>query len=160
LVAAVRPRCDNRTDPENVRILKLLEQRVAMPFPTETPLETLLLHVKETTSALDGKGIPVYVDPIGLQEAEKSMTSTVIFDAKDVPLQTSLRVCLRQLGLAYRVKDGFVMITCDSDVESELLPIAENPFMIVGHSLLALLAAAFGGIAAPVVAGRRERRQP
>ena len=40
-------------------------------------------------------------------------------------------------------------------VESELLSSAENPFMIVGHSLLALLAAAFGGIAAPIVAGRR-----
>ncbi len=151
------PPCDNRTDPANARILKLLEQPVPMRFPTRTPLETLLKHVKEATSALDGKGIPVFVDPIGLQEAEKSMTSTVIFDVKDVPLQTSLHVCLQQLGLAYRVKEGFLLITCDSESESELLPSAENPFVIVGHSLLALLAAAFGGVAAPIVAGRRER---
>ena len=149
------PPCDNRIDPANARILKLLEQPVPMRYPTETPLETLLKHVRDATPDPDGKGIPIFVDPIGLQEAEKSMTSTVILDIEDVPLQTSLHVCLQQLGLAYRVKDGFVMITCDSDVESELLPIAENPFLIVGHSLLALLAAAFGGIAAPIVAGRR-----
>jgi hypothetical protein len=108
------------------------------------------------TSALDGKGIPVVVDPIGLQEAEQSMTSTVIFDVEDVPLQTSLHICLQQLGLAYRVKDGYLWISCDSEWESELLPSAENPFVIVGHSVLALVAAALGGIAAPIIAARRQ----
>jgi hypothetical protein len=150
------PACDDRTQPDNARILKLLEQPVPMRFPTQTPLEALLKQVKEATSALDGKGIPIYVDPIGLQEAEKSMTSTLIFDTETVPLKTSLHVCLQQLGLAYRVKDGYLMITCDGESKTELLPGAENPFVIVGHSLLALLAAAFGGIAAPIVAGRRD----
>jgi hypothetical protein len=150
------PPCDDRAAPANAHILKLLKQHIPMRFPTKTPLDALLMHVKEVTSALDGKGIPVVVDPIGLQEAEQSMTSTVIFDVEDVPLQTSLHICLQQLGLAYRVKDGYLWISCDSEWESELLPSAENPFVIVGHSLLALVAAALGGIAAPIVAGRGE----
>jgi hypothetical protein len=150
------PPCDDRAEPANARILELMKQRIPMRFPTKTPLDALLIHVKEATLALDGKGIPIFVDPIGLQEAEKSMTSTVIFDVEDVPLQTSLHICLQQLGLAYRVKDGFLQISCDSEWESELLPSAENPFVIVGHSLLAVVAAAIGAAAAQIVAGCRE----
>jgi hypothetical protein len=55
-----------------------------------------------------------------------------------------------------RVKDGFLQISCDSEWESELLPSAENPFVIVGHCLLSVVAAAIGAVAAPIVAGRRE----
>jgi hypothetical protein len=150
------PPCDDRAEPANARILELLKQRIPMRFPTKTPLEALLKHVREATLALDGKGIPIFVDPIGLQEAEKNMTSTVVFDVEDVPLQTGLHVCLQQLGLAYRVKDGFLQISCDSEWESQLLPSAENPFVIVGHCLLSVVAAAIGAVAAPIVAGRRE----
>jgi hypothetical protein len=149
------PPCDDRIRPDNARILKLLEQPVPMRFPTETPLEAILKYVKEATSVLDGQGIPVYVDPIGLQEAEKSMTSTVIFDGEGVPLQASLHICLRQLGLAYRVKSGFLMISSDTETETEIMPGAENPFIIAGQCLFALVAAGLGGIAAPMVAGRR-----
>jgi hypothetical protein len=150
------PPCDDRAEPANARILKLLKQRIPMRFPTKTPLDALLIHVKEASSALDGKGIPIFVDPIGLQEAEQSMTSTVIFDVEDVPLQTSLHACLQQLGLAYRVRAGFLQISSDSESESELLPSAENPFVIVGHCLLSVVAVAIGAVAAPIVAGRRE----
>jgi hypothetical protein len=62
-----------------------------------------------------------------------------------------------QLGLAYRIKDSYLIITCDGESRTELLPGAENPFVIVGHSLLALLAAALGGIAAPIIARRTVR---
>jgi hypothetical protein len=47
-------------------------------------------------------------------------------------------------------------ISCDSEWESELLPSAENPFVIVGHSVLALVAATLGGIAAAIIAARRQ----
>jgi hypothetical protein len=124
-----------------------------MHDPTPKPREDLLRGVKEKTTGRDGKSIPIFVDPIGLQEAEKSMSSTVVFDMDAVLLKNSLLICLQQLGLAYRVKDGFLMITCDSE---ELLPMSENPFVIVDHSLLALVAAGLGGLAAPMVAGRRE----
>ena len=70
----------------NARILKALEQPVPMHFAEETTLEDVLKHVAEATKGPDGTNIPIYVDPIGLQEAEKSMTSIVRLDLDGVPL--------------------------------------------------------------------------
>ena len=44
-----------------------------MSFADETPLEDVLKYVKQATTTNNYSGIPIYVDPIGLQEAEKSM---------------------------------------------------------------------------------------
>ncbi|HKI17391.1 MAG TPA: hypothetical protein VKA15_05905 [Isosphaeraceae bacterium] len=61
----------------------------------------MLAYVKSSTkSPTYPAGIPIYVDPVGLQEAEKSMTSTVTIDLEQVPLRASLRLLLQQLGLA------------------------------------------------------------
>jgi hypothetical protein len=145
------PAFDNKSDPECARILKLLEEPVPMHFPNSMTLEELLNHVKKETTHLDGKGIPIYVDPIGLQEAERSMSSTIgaRIDRDDIPLKSSLHLCLRQLQLAYRVKDGFLQIIYDDDER----PIIDDSFLIVGHSLFGLIVAALGGAAAPLVAG-------
>ena len=65
-----------------------LEKPVPMNFTEETPLEDIVKYVKEQTKGSIKSGIPIYVDPIGLQEAEKSMTSTVRnLDLKDLPLR-------------------------------------------------------------------------
>lgn len=145
------PPCDDRTAPANASILSELERPIPMHFPKPTPLEHLLKHVRNETAGLEGKGIPVFVDPIGLQEADKSMTSTVIFDhAMDVPLRSSLAVCLRQLDLKYTVKNGYLQIS--SDTQDEILPDFEESFIVVGQSLFALLAAIFGAGAAPLLA--------
>ena len=68
-------------------------------------------------------------------------------DADGLPLKTTLRLCLRQLDLDFSVQDGYVLITSEDQVASDL----EDPFLIVGHCLLALLAAGFGAIAAPLI---------
>ena len=60
----------------NARIMAALERPVPMRFPDETPLEDILKYVQTVTTGPDGKGIPIYVDPIGLQEADKNMNST------------------------------------------------------------------------------------
>ncbi len=145
------PAFDNKSDPECARILKLLEQPVPMHFPNSTTLEELFKHVKKETTRLDGKGIPIYVDPIGLQEAERSMSSTIgaRIDRDDIPLKSSLHLCLRQLQLAYRVEDGFLQIIYNDDEG----PIIDDSFLIVGHSLFGLIVAALGGAAGPLVAG-------
>ncbi len=118
-------------------------------------IRNLLKYIKKATAGADGKGIPIYVDPIGLHEGEMSLTSTIQIDVEGVPLRTTLHLCLKQLGLTYEVKDGYLMIT--SDFSGDVLLVSEDPFLIVGHCLLALLAAVFGGAAAPLIAGRRER---
>ena len=100
----------------------------------------------------DGKGIPIYVDPIGLLEADKTMTSTLgNMDVDGVPLRTSLRLCLKQLDLTYSVKDGLLFITSLESHDASLLSAWADAFQVVGHCVLALIAAGLGGLAAPFV---------
>lgn len=105
-------------DPKSRLILNKLDDLVAMKFPDETPIEDILKHVKENTKSSEmPRGIPIYVDPIGLQEAEKSLTSTVKIDLEGVPLKRTLQLALRQLGLAYLVEDGMIYITTQDSVD-------------------------------------------
>jgi hypothetical protein len=135
----------------NARIRQALGQTVPMRFPQETPLEDLLRYIQISTQAPDGKVIPIYVDPIGMQEAEKTVSSTVIINLEGVALRTSLRLCLEQLDLTYAVRDGLLLVTSE---ERRFVPLDQDPFLIVGHCLIALLAASLGAMLAPFVSGR------
>jgi hypothetical protein len=151
-VATGFPASSNAIAAANARVHNALERPVPMRFPRDTPLEDVLHYVRAATRAADGTGIPIYVDPIGLQEVERSMSSTVQIDVEGVALRTSLRLCLDQLFLTYRIRDGLILITSK---ESSVTPVYEDPFLIVGHCLLALAAAGVGGIVAPLVLDRR-----
>jgi hypothetical protein len=96
-------------------IVAALDKPVAMPFAQETPLEDVLNHIKTATKRPADSGIAIYVNPIGLQEAEKSMASTIRIDVEGVPLRTTLRLLLRQLDLGYYVKDGMLNISSLED---------------------------------------------
>ena len=64
-----------------------------MSLNVETPLEDVLKYIKKATTSSNYSGIPIYVDPIGLQEVEKSMTSTVRnIDLNGVPLKVTLKL--------------------------------------------------------------------
>jgi RNA polymerase sigma factor (sigma-70 family) len=106
-------------DAKSKLILARLNQAVAMPFFDETPLEDVLKYIKQSTTSPEfPSGIPIYVDPVGLQEAEKSMTSTVRnMDLEGVPLRRTLQLLLKQIDLIYFVDDGLLCIT-SSDSES------------------------------------------
>jgi hypothetical protein len=148
-----------RSDPKSItaahaRIHEALNQPVPMHFLKETPLEDVLNSIKTATTGADDKSIPIYVDPIGLLESDKTMTSTVTnIDLDSVPLRTSLRLCLAQLDLAYYVKDGLLLITSRESEDLPLSTATDDAFQVVGHCVLALIAAALGGLAAPCVCG-------
>jgi hypothetical protein len=62
------------------------------------------------------------VDPRGLADAEKTMSSTVRgLDLEGIPLKTTLRLALRQLGLASCVRDGVLMISTPQGILDELM---------------------------------------
>ena len=143
-----------RTNSRNKSILKALEMPIPMHFPKAAPLEDVLKHIKAQTTTGDYKGIPIYVDPVGLQFAGQTMTSKVIIDVEGTALKNSLALCLRQCDLSFTVRDGFLMIT----EAGRPLPAYADPFLIVGHCLLALLAATVGGVLAPLVADARGRQ--
>jgi hypothetical protein len=103
----------------NKAIDDLLEKVVPMHFANETPLEEVLKYLKENLKDGKGKSIPIYLDPIGLQQAEKTPQSTVTLDLDDLPVRTTLRLVLDQLSLGFRVRDGIVYIQDNSTIAEE-----------------------------------------
>jgi len=116
-------------DPKTKSIQAKLDQPIAMSFPNETPLEDVLKYIKTATQDANDTGIPIYVDPLGMQEADKTLTSPVSIDLEGVPLKRTLRLLLKQLGLTYTVKDGYLMITSetseDQQTEIRVYPVAD-----------------------------------
>jgi hypothetical protein len=99
------------TQPKTKLVMNLLEKPISMSFNEDTPLEDVLKYVSASTKSDHSPGIEIYVDPKGLQEAEKSMSSTVRnLDLEGVPLKTTLRLLLKQLALGYVVKNGLLII--------------------------------------------------
>ncbi len=116
-----------------------------MPFATETSLEEAISYIKKaTTDASMPRGIPIYIDPVGLNEAEKTMMSPICLDMEGVPLSHSLKLLLKQLDLRFEVRDGLMTITY---VKSTHDPDAERlAFLQIGHCWFAILAGILGGM--------------
>ena len=124
--AAAPARPSRKEDPadleRNKAIQAQLNHPLSMSFPRETPLEDILKYIKSNTTDEKLKfpnGVPIYVDPQGLQEAEKTITSPVSLEIDGVPLRTTLRLILNQIGLDYRVRDGLVFISAISSLNEE-----------------------------------------
>ena len=100
---------NDKSDRSQVIVAKLAES-VPMLFQDDTPLDGVLKYIKAATKGPADSGIPIYVDPVGLQEAEKSLTSTIRIGVEGVPLRRTLRLLLRQLDLTYYVSDGLLVI--------------------------------------------------
>ena len=83
-----------RNNSRNRSILEALELPIPMHFPDGAPLEDVLKYVKAQTAIGAYQGIPIYVDPLGLQFVRRTMTSTVIVDVEGAALKNSLTRCL------------------------------------------------------------------
>jgi len=108
------------TNPKSKALFKKLEEPISMLFANETPLDDVLKYIKQASTTKTYAGIPIYVDPKGLKEAEKTLTSTVSIDLEGVPLKTTLRLALKQLDLAYCVRDGVLIISSVAGIAGEL----------------------------------------
>jgi hypothetical protein len=98
-------------DPATKLIWDRLEDKIDLRFE-KTSLEDVFKLIKSATCrGPNDRGIPIYVDPMGLLEAEKTLATPVSFTAKREPLKSSLDRLLKSLSLTYSVKDGFLMVT-------------------------------------------------
>ena len=121
LVAAATELAIRDKNPKSKLIHKKLEEPISMSFLDETPLEDVLKYIKQATTTKKYGEIPIYVDPDGLVEADKTMASTVRnIDLEGIPLKTTLRLMLKQLGLAYCVRDGVLIISSPQGIFDEL----------------------------------------
>jgi RNA polymerase sigma factor (sigma-70 family) len=122
-------------------ILAQLDEPLTMSFPQETPLEDVLKYIKQSTQNEKlnlPSGIPIYVDPVGLQQAEKTMSSPIQLDLDGVPLRRTLTLILNQIDLRYYVADGVLFITSnpsgDKDPLSMLTMTNEPTALDILHS--------------------------
>jgi hypothetical protein len=111
-------------------IVDALDQPIALTYADGAALDAVLKDIKMRTTKNPSlpkvpAGIPLYVDPIGLQEAERSLSSTVKrpSPADTLTLGEHLRRVLDPLGLGYQVQDGFLMITSKEEVD---VPVDED----------------------------------
>lgn len=104
-------------DRQTAAILAQLERKIPMDFGQDTSLadvkKAIQAATKNETAGLPN-GIPIYVDPVGLQDADKTMASTVNVQLEGVPLRTTLDLVLKQLSLTYWVSDGLLTISSES----------------------------------------------
>ena len=141
---SARAECPPVTDAAyaaNERLRQALDQPMTLHFPDETPLEDLLKFVRSTARGPDGHPIPIYLDPLGLQGADKTYVSPIAIDLENARLGTGLRLALRQLGLDYMLKDGVLVITSGEEIPQTT---PQDAFLTAGHCLLAWFAAALG----------------
>ena len=104
------------TDKKTQMIKLKLDQPIDVDFPPGTTLEQVLKHIKQQTTDEDYPGIPIYVNPIGLQEAGHNMVSMIDLNRKKCPVREVLWWALHPLQLSYIVKDGFLTIDSRTSV--------------------------------------------
>ena len=132
-------------DEKTKAILKKLGEPIGMNFPTDTPLEDVKKYIEQSTqdeAAGLPTGIPIYVDPQGLQDADKTMASTVAINLEGIPLKTTLRLMLKQLSLTYTVKDGLLTIT---STQSDDQPTEIRVYQVADLALIPLSLMGAGG---------------
>ncbi len=102
-------------------IKRRLEKVIRINFVEETPLDEGLKYIKEKTKEPNQRELPIYVDPVGLSEADKTMASPFAINTvyEKSPLRITLRRILGQLGLDYCVKDGVLFIGSPDGTERE-----------------------------------------
>lgn len=94
-----------------------LERPIDLNLPAEVPLFEFLRAIRVASKGADDDGIPIYVEPAGLQETNNHIGLEVSVGPKNKPLGMRLKSALRQLNLSYQVKDGLLVI----DSRTELL---------------------------------------
>jgi RNA polymerase sigma factor (sigma-70 family) len=95
---------------KNMQVEKQLDLLVDVTFPDGISLVQLLKYVKQETTKAMPPGIPIYVNPLGLGEVQKNMEFMVKVDTKRTPVRVILKEGLSAAGLAFEVRDGFLMI--------------------------------------------------
>ena len=121
LVTAATDLAIRDKNPQSKVVRKKLEEPISMSFNAETPLDDVVKYIKQATTTPKYSGIPIYVDPDGLEQADSPPPYAVKnIELDGIPLKTTLRLLLRQLGLAYCVRDGVLIISSPEGIAREL----------------------------------------
>ncbi len=128
-----------QASPRNDAVLKALEEPLTMSFDKPIRLKDVLKYIKTSLAKSGRPPLPIYVDPKGLEDAEVKPEATVVIDLEGAPLKTSLRLLLKQLGLAFCVRDGVIIISSLQGVGEELSEAARELFGAGNEEILPTL---------------------
>jgi hypothetical protein len=103
--------------------------------------DELLKLIQEATRRADGKSVPTYIDPFAGGDIDMNQVAAAP-DEERLALREKLQRCLGEFGLSYSVRDGVLSIERDGQAGA----IGTDPFRLVGHCLLVLIAAGCGGL--------------
>jgi len=123
-----------RTSQEARTWLKL--HATTLVFTKDTSLGDLIKAIRSATKgkSVDDPPIPIYLDPLGLQMADKTVDSPIQWDVEGIPLAASLPLILKQVGLQFHVMpNGLLMI---SAVTSEDAPADPSALILDNLSML------------------------
>lgn len=127
--ARLRSALDLYRDRGHERILDLLDEPLALSYPSDQSLEDVMKQIKTRTKGNRlPSGIPIYVDPIGLSEAGVTMSSPAkpAASPQDRTLGEELTQILEPLGLAWKAGGGFLMITSKESLDATE---GEDPYL-------------------------------
>jgi hypothetical protein len=106
--------------PLSKAILKKLDEPFTMAFK-DAALDKVLDAVRSHAIAKGGAPIPIYLDPVAFdKDGGKALKRTVKIQLDGVPLRTWLRLALKQLDLAYCVRDGVLIVSSAQGIMEEL----------------------------------------
>jgi RNA polymerase sigma factor (sigma-70 family) len=118
-----------------LQIQKKLDEVIAVDRSQVQDLEHLLKFIKHETTDATFPGIPIYVDPIGLQEAGCGMDTPVVEPTSRGRVREILHTALRLSKLDFRVQDGFLMISSRTEIMDRRLEVLEHKLDVVIQAL-------------------------
>jgi hypothetical protein len=96
----------------HIKIIEWLQEPNRVMWTEGATLADVIERIRHSATPLP-KGVPIVVDPAGLEEAGQSMDSPVKAPRQNgyLLLQEKLRVALEPLGLDFDVKNDSIVIT-------------------------------------------------
>ena len=102
-----------RLDPLTRQALRQLRTPMTLTITRAQPvlLEDFFKQIQIVSQNQNNKALPIYTDPMGLQEADKSLAVAIEATTSRMPIQDRLKRALPPLGLDFFVKDGLITVT-------------------------------------------------
>jgi len=112
----------------NQQIRERLYTKVDLGLYDLAPFTEFLKAIRRVSAKNSDLGVPIYVDPIGMQEVNQPAdVMAPTHGERGGTIEDRLSVALRSLGLAYVIRDGFVWVNSrQSIVESRLSQVEEK----------------------------------
>jgi hypothetical protein len=111
--------------PETRAVLEDLGRPMTAPPAAPATLSSFLKAIRMSSPRpLKPNGIPIYVDPEGLDKAAAALYAPLGATPGIVPIKIALERTLGPLGLGYYVRDGLLTVTSAADADRVL---RENP---------------------------------